>query len=46
MGRFMQPDEAFNDQNTRDPQSWNLYSYVRNYKRRSKNRPHDAAEAA
>ena len=30
MGRFMQPDEAFNDQNTSDPQSWNLYSYVRN----------------
>jgi hypothetical protein len=26
----MQPDEAFNDQNTRDPQSWDLYSYVRN----------------
>jgi RHS repeat-associated protein len=30
LGRFMQPDEAFNDQNTHDPQSWNLYSYVRN----------------
>jgi RHS repeat-associated protein len=30
LGRFMQPDEAFNDQETGDPQSWNLYSYVRN----------------
>jgi len=30
IGRFMQPDEPFNDQETRDPQSWNLYSYVRN----------------
>lgn len=30
LGRFMQPDEPLNDQETRDPQSWNLYSYVRN----------------
>lgn len=30
LGRFLQPDEAFNDQNTHDPQSWNLHSYVRN----------------
>lgn len=30
MGRFMQPDEPLNDQETGDPQSWNLYSYVRN----------------
>jgi RHS repeat-associated protein len=30
LGRFMKPDEAFNDQNAHDPQSWNLYSYVRN----------------
>jgi RHS repeat-associated protein len=29
-GRFMQADEPFNDQNTHDPQSWNLYTYVRN----------------
>lgn len=30
MGRFMTPDEPFIDQQARDPQSWNLYSYVRN----------------
>ena len=30
MGRFMRPDEPFVDQETTDPQSWNLYSYVRN----------------
>lgn len=30
LGRFMQPDEPLNDQETGDPQSWNLYSYVRN----------------
>jgi hypothetical protein len=30
MGRFMQPDEPFADQDPTDPQSWNLYSYVRN----------------
>jgi len=29
-GRFMQPDELFSDQDESDPQSWNLYSYVRN----------------
>ncbi len=30
MGRFMSPDQPFVDQNPADPQSWNLYSYVRN----------------
>ncbi len=30
MGRFMSPDEPLADQNTGDPQSCNLYSYVRN----------------
>jgi RHS repeat-associated protein len=30
MGRFMSPDDPFADQHTGDPQSWNLYSYVRN----------------
>jgi RHS repeat-associated protein len=30
MGRFMSPDDPFADQDSRDPQSWNLYSYVRN----------------
>jgi RHS repeat-associated protein len=30
MGRFMTPDEPFMDQHPGDPQSWNLYSYVRN----------------
>lgn len=30
MGRFMQPDDPFADQYVGDPQSWNLYSYVRN----------------
>lgn len=29
-GRFMQPDEPFVDQLEEDPQSWNLYTYVRN----------------
>jgi RHS repeat-associated protein len=29
LARFMQPDEPFGDQNAKDPQSWNLYSYVR-----------------
>ena len=30
MGRFLSPDEPFIDQDTSNPQSWNLYSYVRN----------------
>src|SRR5579862_2343696 len=30
MGRFYSPDEPFVDQDTDDPQSWNLYTYVRN----------------
>ena len=30
MGRFLSPDEPFADQFESDPQSWNLYSYVRN----------------
>lgn len=30
LGRFMSPDDPFADQRTGDPQSWNLYSYVRN----------------
>lgn len=30
MGRFMVPDKPFNDQASGDPQSWNMYSYVRN----------------
>jgi len=30
MGRFMSPDKAFADQYAVNPQSWNLYSYVRN----------------
>jgi RHS repeat-associated protein len=29
-GRFTVPDMPFLDQNPRDPQSWNIYSYVRN----------------
>jgi len=29
-GRFTSPDQPFNDQNPSDPQSWNLFSYVRN----------------
>jgi RHS repeat-associated protein len=30
LGRFVTPDEPFLDQEEGDPQSWNLYSYVRN----------------
>jgi RHS repeat-associated protein len=30
LGRFDSADEPFADQSARDPQSWNLYSYVRN----------------
>jgi len=30
LGRFMVSDKAFNDQSQNDPQSWNLYGYVRN----------------
>jgi RHS repeat-associated protein len=30
LGRFMQPDENLVDQIEDDPQSWNLYNYVRN----------------
>jgi uncharacterized protein RhaS with RHS repeats len=30
MGRFTSPDEPLVDQQPWDPQSWNLYSYVRN----------------
>jgi len=29
-GRFTSPDKPFADQRAQDPQSWNLYSYVRN----------------
>jgi RHS repeat-associated protein len=29
-GRFTSPDAPFVDQHTGDPQSWNLYAYVRN----------------
>jgi RHS repeat-associated protein len=29
-GRFTSPDKPFADQDPLDPQSWNLYSYVRN----------------
>ena len=29
-GRFTSADDPFNDQDTSDPQSWNLYGYVRN----------------
>jgi RHS repeat-associated protein len=29
-GRFSSPDEPLSDQNPANPQSWNLYSYVRN----------------
>ncbi len=29
-GRFTSPDQPFMDQEEGDPQSWNLYSYVRN----------------
>lgn len=29
-GRFTSPDEPLNDQDQSDPQSWNLYNYVRN----------------
>lgn len=30
LGRFMSPDETLVDQQPEEPQSWNLYSYVRN----------------
>ena len=30
LSRFMSPDVPFIDQSPGDPQSWNLYSYVRN----------------
>jgi RHS repeat-associated protein len=30
IGRFMVPDKPFDDHAPTDPQSWNLYSYVRN----------------
>ena len=30
LGRFTSPDEPLYDQHASDPQSWNLYSYVRN----------------
>jgi hypothetical protein len=30
MGRFTGPDQPFSDQYPADPQSWNLYGYVRN----------------
>lgn len=30
LGRFTSPDQPFNDWDTADPQSWNLYGYVRN----------------
>jgi RHS repeat-associated protein len=30
LGRFTSPDDPLNDQSAQDPQSWNLYSYVRN----------------
>lgn len=30
LGRFTSPDEVFADQQPGDPQSWNLYAYVRN----------------
>jgi RHS repeat-associated protein len=30
LGRFTSPDQPFADQHQEDPQSWNLYSYVRN----------------
>ena len=30
LGRFMTPDPPLLDQDVADPQSWNLYSYVRN----------------
>src|SRR5262249_8474520 len=29
-GRFTSPDKPFADQHPEDPQSWNLYAYVRN----------------
>jgi len=34
-GRFTSPDPPLVDQSTEDPQSWNLYSYVRNNPLRS-----------
>jgi RHS repeat-associated protein len=30
LGRFATPDDPFADQDQADPQSWNMYSYVRN----------------
>ena len=30
MGRFLTPDEVRNDAHPANPQSWNLYAYVRN----------------
>jgi RHS repeat-associated protein len=35
MGRFTSPDEPLVDQDVSNPQSWNLYSYVRNNPLRS-----------
>jgi RHS repeat-associated protein len=35
LGRFTSPDEVFADQHPADPQSWNLYGYVRNNPLRS-----------
>ena len=29
-GRFTSPDAPFADQHPEDPQSWNMYAYVRN----------------
>jgi RHS repeat-associated protein len=29
-GRFTRPDEPLEDQYAADPQSWNMYAYVRN----------------
>jgi RHS repeat-associated protein len=30
LGRFTSPDDFLNDTQVEDPQSWNLYAYVRN----------------
>jgi RHS repeat-associated protein len=44
-GRWMSPDELFADQHPEDPQSWNLYGYVRNNPLRMVDDGHQAKPA-
>lgn len=45
-GRFTSPDKPFADQDTHDPQSWNLYSYTRNNPLKYVDRTGEAIETA